>query len=157
MQQSPNMWHPSPPVSERLSAGSMASVPNTGQERSHEPPRKKMRKGTKSCLECRRRKIRCTYEPGRSTTVCNECYARGSTCVDQEHGDLQASQSGSGGGGEQTYSLRERVTQLEGLVRNVLQKLDNDDDRSRSGSVVGETERGMLNFLSYFGYTGVGS
>ena len=84
------------------------------------PARKKMRKGTKSCLECRRRKIKCTFEDGR-TAVCNECYARGSTCIDQEHGDIQnyaqptAEQS--------SYSLRERVTQLEGLVKQVLDRL----------------------------------
>jgi Fungal specific transcription factor domain len=84
------------------------------------PPRKKMRKGTKSCLECRRRKIKCTFEEGR-TAVCNECYARGSTCIDQEHGDIQTySQSTAE---QSSYSLRERVTQLEGLVKQVLDRL----------------------------------
>lgn len=95
------------------------------------PPRKKMRKGTKSCLECRRRKIKCTFEPG-STAVCKECYARGSTCIDQEHGDLQAVNSVAVT--DQTYSLRERVTQLEGLVKEVLNRLPNGGDRSSSAS-----------------------
>ncbi|KAL9110989.1 MAG: hypothetical protein Q9227_004604 [Pyrenula ochraceoflavens] len=79
------------------------------------PPRKKMRKGTRSCVECRRRKIKCTFEEGRPA-ICNECYARGSTCVDQEHGDIQPQS-------DQSYSLRERVTQLEGLVKEVLNRL----------------------------------
>src|SRR6201996_5995010 len=71
------------------------------------PPRKKMRKGTKSCLECRRRKIKCTFEPGRPA-ICNECYARGSTCIDQEHGDIQTyTQAASE---QSSYSLRERVS-----------------------------------------------
>ena len=84
------------------------------------PARKKMRKGTRSCLECRRRKIKCTFEEGR-TAVCNECYARGSTCIDQEHGDIQTySQSTAE---QSSYSLRERVTQLEGLVKQVLDRL----------------------------------
>ncbi len=95
------------------------------------PPRKKMRKGTKSCLECRRRKIKCTFEPG-STAVCQECYARGSTCIDQEHGDPQAAESTTVT--DQTYSLRERVTQLEGLVKEVLNRLPDGDDRSFSAS-----------------------
>lgn len=79
-----------------------------------------MRKGTKSCLECRRRKIKCTFEEGR-TAVCNECYARGSTCIDQEHGDIQTYAQSTGE--QSSYSLRERVTQLEGLVKQVLDRL----------------------------------
>jgi hypothetical protein len=80
-----------------------------------------VRKGTKSCLECRRRKIKCTFEAGR-TAICNECYARGSTCIDQEHGDIQtyAQQTSAE---QSSYSLRERVTQLEDLVKNVLNRL----------------------------------
>lgn len=80
-----------------------------------------MRKGTKSCLECRRRKIKCTFEPAR-TAICNECYARGSTCIDQEHGDLQ-SHSQTAVSEQSSYSLRERVTQLEDLVKQVLNKV----------------------------------
>ena len=79
-----------------------------------------MRKGTKSCLECRRRKIKCTFEPGR-TQICNECYARGSTCIDQEHGDIQSYTQQTVE--QSSYSLRERVTQLEGLVKQVLHRL----------------------------------
>lgn len=78
-----------------------------------------MRKGTKSCLECRRRKIKCTFEAGR-TAICNECYARGSTCIDQEHGDIQSYTQQTAE--QSTYSLRERVTQLEGLVKQVLDR-----------------------------------
>ncbi len=90
-----------------------------------------MRKGTKSCLECRRRKIKCTFEPGR-TAVCNECYARGSTCIDQEHGDIQSyAQSTTE---QSSYSLRERVTQLEGLVKQVLDRLPENDDSSANQS-----------------------
>lgn len=91
------------------------------------PPRKKMRKGTRSCTECRRRKIRCTFEPGRSN-ICNECHLRGSICVDQEHG-IQESPGILQG--EQPYSLRERVTQLEGVVRDILRRMD----RFSSGSM----------------------
>lgn len=84
------------------------------------PLRKKMRKGTKSCLECRRRKIKCTFEPGRPA-CCNECYARGSTCIDQEHGDIQTYSASTAE--QSSYSLRERVSQLEDLVKQVLHRL----------------------------------
>ena len=79
-----------------------------------------MRKGTKSCLECRRRKIKCNFEVGRPA-VCNECYARGSTCIDQEHGDIQTYTQTTTE--QSSYSLRERVSQLEDLVKQVLHRL----------------------------------
>ncbi|KAI8720108.1 Zn(2)-C6 fungal-type domain-containing protein [Fusarium sp. LHS14.1] len=47
-------------------------------------PRKRMRKGTRSCTECRRRKIRCIFPP--SSSVCSHCSTRGSTCIDQNEG-----------------------------------------------------------------------
>ncbi|KAH6975669.1 hypothetical protein EDB80DRAFT_740459, partial [Ilyonectria destructans] len=43
--------------------------------------RRPMRKGTHSCTECRRRKIRCTFASNAS--VCSPCSARGSSCLNQ--------------------------------------------------------------------------
>ncbi|KAJ5291375.1 hypothetical protein N7478_000626 [Penicillium angulare] len=86
------------------------------------PPRKKMRKGTKSCLECRRRKIRCTYDNDRHD-VCHECHLRGSKCVDQENG-LEESNTLQGPPSGERYSLRERVAYLETIVGSLAQKLD---------------------------------
>ena len=105
-------------------------TPSASFDHTQGPPRKKMRKGTRSCLECRRQKIRCTFETGR-TQICNECYARGSTCIDQEHGDVTALTQQTNT--DQAYSLRERVSQLEDLVRQVLYKLpDKEDGRTSS-------------------------
>ncbi|KAK5941117.1 hypothetical protein PMZ80_006394 [Knufia obscura] len=89
------------------------------------PARKKMRKGTKSCIECRRRKIKCTFELGRSS-ICNECFARGSTCIDQEHADTASfavPPSTSQQKDEQNAVLKDRVTYLEDLVKQVLERL----------------------------------
>lgn len=96
-----------------------------GADHAQGPPRKKMRKGTKSCIECRRRKIKCTFEPGR-TSICNECFARGSTCIDQEHGDISTftnQPSNATSKDEQNTALKERVTYLEDLVKQVLDRL----------------------------------
>ncbi|KAK8165738.1 hypothetical protein BC567DRAFT_199897 [Phyllosticta citribraziliensis] len=74
--------------------------------------RKRMRKGTHSCFECRRRKIRCIYSddhPGQ----CTECFARGSRCVDQEHAESEAVV-------DNRKNLRERVAKLEALVEALL-------------------------------------
>lgn len=124
------MYSPSPPVSsDRADAFS-----HLQPDQIPGPPRKKMRKGTKSCLECRRRKIKCTFETNRPA-ICNECYARGSTCIDQEHGEIQpppTTTTATAAAAEQSYSLRERVTQLEGMVREVLNRLP--EGQSSQGS-----------------------
>lgn len=97
------------------------------------PPRKKMRKGTKSCIECRRRKIKCTFDSGRPS-ICNECHVRGSTCIDQEHGDISVFNTNSTT--EQNASLKERVSYLEDLVKQVLHKMPQPDRAHTSSSTV---------------------
>ena len=130
-------------------AGSNSTSPyndasGSGFDHAQGPARKKMRKGTKSCLECRRRKIKCTFEDGRPA-ICNECYARGSTCIDQEHGDIQTyTQAASE---QSSYSLRERVSQLEDLVKQVLYRLPEKGEASGNsdrGSAAPESDKSQL-------------
>ena len=45
--------------------------------------RQKLRKGTHSCWECKRRKMKCVFDP-LSNTICKPCEIRGSKCVSQE-------------------------------------------------------------------------
>ncbi|KAJ5795764.1 uncharacterized protein N7518_004304 [Penicillium psychrosexuale] len=101
-------------------------------------PRKRMRKGTRSCTECRRRKIRCTFHPNRPE-ICNECRSRGMKCVDQEHAVITPPLSGyqrNSQLGEQPYSLRERVAHLENLVERLTERLDQrDSDTPSSDSI----------------------
>ncbi|KAJ6187960.1 hypothetical protein N7519_002868 [Penicillium mononematosum] len=97
-----------------------------------EPARKRMRKGTRSCTECRRRKIRCTFQPNRPE-ICNECRSRGMKCVDQEHAVVTPPLSGyqrNSQLGEQPYSLRERVAHLENLVEGLTKRLDQRDSNA---------------------------
>lgn len=79
-------------------------------------PRKRMRKGTHSCLECRRRKIRCIYEP--DATTCNRCVSKQLSCTEQEYGDAKAM------GADKRKSMRERTSELEGMITQILTKLD---------------------------------
>lgn len=112
-------------------------VSHHGPDHAQGPPRKKMRKGTKSCIECRRRKIKCTFEPGR-TSICNECHARGSTCIDQEHGDVPSFNthtSNTTSKDDQNTALKERVTYLEDLVKQVLDRLPDKNGAQESPSV----------------------
>lgn len=91
-----------------------------------------MRKGTKSCAECRRRKIKCIYQDNRD--ICRDCFERGSECVDQEHAQLTEPKSIT----DSSQSLRGRVSQLEDLVKQLVGKLD----ESRSPDVSRDDRRG---------------
>ncbi|KAH8423345.1 uncharacterized protein LDX57_001103 [Aspergillus melleus] len=46
--------------------------------------RRKVRKGTHSCWECKRRKMKCRFDPRVVNASCNGCRRRGSTCISQE-------------------------------------------------------------------------
>ncbi|PSN65609.1 hypothetical protein BS50DRAFT_575587 [Corynespora cassiicola Philippines] len=92
------------------------------------PTRKKMRKGTHSCFECRRRKIRCIFPPD-NPDVCSECFARGSRCIDQENANPDVIV-------DHRKNLRERVSRLEALVDSLL-----DDKTEKSHSDAGSTSR----------------
>ncbi|CAG5175726.1 uncharacterized protein ALTATR162_LOCUS8185 [Alternaria atra] len=92
------------------------------------PTRKKMRKGTHSCFECRRRKIRCIFQPD-NPDVCSECFARGSRCIDQEHANPEVIV-------DHRKNLRERVSRLEALIDTLLEdKTVKSESRSQSQSL----------------------
>ncbi|KAF1956827.1 hypothetical protein CC80DRAFT_412943 [Byssothecium circinans] len=56
-------------------------------ENSSESKRRKVRKGTQSCWECRRRKVRCIFTVP-TNPICNNCTRRGTPCISQElYGD----------------------------------------------------------------------
>ncbi|KAJ5745116.1 Zn2/Cys6 DNA-binding protein, partial [Penicillium odoratum] len=48
-----------------------------------EARRRKLRKGTFSCWECKRRKIRCILDPNRDSRICNGCRNRGTRYISQ--------------------------------------------------------------------------
>ncbi|KAF2169337.1 hypothetical protein M409DRAFT_20560 [Zasmidium cellare ATCC 36951] len=75
-----------------------------------QPPRKKLRQGTKSCLECRRRKVKCTYDGHLGKPPCDACVARQTTCESQAQAlDL----------GQIREPTRDRVDRLEATVRSL--------------------------------------
>lgn len=91
-----------------------------------QPQVKRMRKGTKSCAECRRRKIKCIYEPSQ-LEVCRDCAERGSECIEQEHAETQTRTT-------ESQSLKGRVAQLENLVKRLVDKLDEKNDATSGTS-----------------------
>lgn len=62
---------------------------NSDELRGHK--RRKVRKGTQSCWECKRRKAKCSLSTPGSGDVCDGCRRRGSTCISQEFPDDPAS------------------------------------------------------------------
>ncbi|OAP59347.1 hypothetical protein AYL99_06645 [Fonsecaea erecta] len=101
-----------------------------------------MRKGTKSCSECRRRKTKCTYRGGRLSR-CDECYARGTPCLSQDKGPKTTpaisvtSTNADGKADEAKYSLRERVARLEDFVEAYLR------NESTTKSSISERNRNL--------------
>jgi Fungal Zn(2)-Cys(6) binuclear cluster domain len=71
--------------------------------------RKGMRKGTHSCFECRKRKVRCIF--AKDSTVCESCVARGKRCTEQRRELLQEAAL------DTRESLRERIARLEAIIR----------------------------------------
>lgn len=69
---------------------------------------KGMRKGTHSCYECRKRKIRCIF--AKDSTICESCAARDKECTQQRRELLQATAV------DNRESLRDRVARLEAII-----------------------------------------
>lgn len=90
----------------------------------HHAP-KKMRKGTHSCSECRRRKTRCVSTS--DSEICNGCISRGTECVDQACGDSRPSIA------DKRKKAREK--ELGGLISQMLRNID-----ENGASSLGESE-----------------
>ena len=83
---------------------------------SDETTRKRMRKGTHSCTECRRRKKSCVMPP--NGEKCTECIERGVECLSQESRPLKQPRI------ESKQALQVRIARLETVVQSVVDRLD---------------------------------
>ncbi|KAJ5819457.1 hypothetical protein N7474_005048 [Penicillium riverlandense] len=96
------------------------------QERSGK--RRKVRKGTRSCWECKRRKIRCTFASSEDVT-CICCQRRRAPCVSQEMPEnLSAARKGN-------QHLSERIARAEDFIKGFL--------ASKDVESTGQTPRGL--------------
>ncbi|QYT06445.1 Zn(2)-C6 fungal-type domain-containing protein [Trichoderma simmonsii] len=59
---------------------------SAAEDKQHPPKRRKIRKGTLSCWECKRRKTRCSYAAP-SNKKCDGCRSRRTKCISQEFRD----------------------------------------------------------------------
>ena len=77
--------------------------------------RKRLRKGTHSCEQCRRRKVRCIFEP--NSQRCDNCIAREAPCTQQGIGRQRQRSS------ENQKSTRRRLEEVEGVLGQILERL----------------------------------
>ncbi|KAG6359007.1 hypothetical protein INS49_012527 [Diaporthe citri] len=105
-----------------------------------EPPfkRRKIRKGTKSCWECRKRKIKCQFD-GPDDAVCVGCKQRETACRSQEFDDS----SGPEPGQKPEPPLAKRLDRLEQMMERIVNKIVPDDvpDRGPSSSQQAHSRR----------------
>jgi hypothetical protein len=96
------------PLDEDNDASSPSPGPNA--------KRRKLRRGTRSCWDCKKRKVKCTFE-STTDTVCIACRRRGAACVGQENPDEK---SGAEDGLDQLF---DRVVGVKTLLEELVDKL----------------------------------
>ncbi|KAI0547952.1 hypothetical protein F4679DRAFT_340743 [Xylaria curta] len=90
-------------------------------------PRRKIRKGTKSCWECKHRKIKCNFRLPTDET-CVRCARRGVQCVGQEHPEVMTTPLG------RSLQMSDRVVRVESLVDQLMREIPAYSTTCRSSS-----------------------
>lgn len=93
-------------------SSSLHAVPSHDAYAQSEAKRRKLRKGTHSCWECKRRKMKCIFDPiTNATSICNGCQRRGSQCVSQDFPDVASFST------DNTLTTSLPISGGEGVVR----------------------------------------
>lgn len=96
------------------------------------PSVRKVRKGTQSCWECKRRKVRCTFARPENS-ICELCMQRGTLCVSQELPDPG-----------RTSQIDDRIGRVETVLEDVLRRLPAQDANQQASQQQREqTEHGI--------------
>ncbi|KAL3481698.1 hypothetical protein BJX99DRAFT_270047 [Aspergillus californicus] len=78
------------------------------------PTRKRVRKGTKSCSECKRRKIKCV--PSSDPSICITCQERNTPCLSQEYVDHHSPSPEDPG-------MARRMARVESLLETLMDRI----------------------------------
>jgi hypothetical protein len=96
--------------------------------------RRKIRKGTRSCWECKRRKLRCLFEHGEPTNaICIGCRRRGTKCVSQEFPEEVSAPV------DKARQMRDRVVRVEDQLEELIKRVGKDGQAVSEGPSSGET------------------
>jgi len=110
---------------------------------------KAMRKGTRSCKECRRRKIRCIYP--HNDVTCHECTTHKRRCLSQ--GYLRSSTKVEDNGNRRKATISIRVSKLESVIerlstsQNQLRGTQPTGSVPKQNTVAPESSRGHIEDL----------
>jgi hypothetical protein len=97
-----------------------------------EAKRRRLRKGTRSCWECKRRKVRCTFASETDAT-CVTCTRRGTKCIAQdlpEEVSLGGKQDSAG-----------RIMRVEALLDRLVKTVDHRTEKDYSQSTLDQDRR----------------
>ena len=75
--------------------------------------KRKLRKGTRSCWECKRRKTRCVFLQNENGT-CAGCQRRGTRCIDQNESDVEME--------TRETSTNRRLDRIETMLATLLER-----------------------------------
>lgn len=78
-----------------------------------EAKRRKVRKGTRSCWECKRRKVRCNFVSDQDS-VCSGCRHRGTKCQSQEYPEEPSAPA------DRSRQMGDRIVRVEALVEQLV-------------------------------------
>jgi hypothetical protein len=96
------------------------------------PKRRKVRKGTRSCWNCKNRKVKCKFE-SIADSVCISCSRRGATCISQEHPEEDSYAEDS------RDQLLERVVGVKPLLEDLLKRIGQYVERDGSSPGLGQS------------------
>ncbi|KAL2064625.1 hypothetical protein VTL71DRAFT_3762 [Oculimacula yallundae] len=105
-------------------------------------PGKSVRQGTKSCTECRHRKVRCVW-PGEGATTCQGCLARRKTCEVQLR-MRRTAETVSGTSRARVKHLEDEVSSLWSVVRELEAKVNSGEHGQFSLPSRSETHRPVV-------------
>ena len=88
-----------------------------GDSREPQIKRRKVRKGTRSCWECKGRKVRCTWMTD-GDTVCDGCFRRGTSCVSQELPEHPL------GSIDRRRQMGNRIVRVETLIEKLVKRTE---------------------------------
>ncbi|RYP52331.1 hypothetical protein DL769_010697 [Monosporascus sp. CRB-8-3] len=99
--------------------------------------RRKIRKGTRSCWACKRRKVRCSLA-SHPSQVCTNCRRRGSPCVGQDVPEELAPAT------DDSELIGDRIVRVEALVNSLAQRVSGEDAPSDQASSTPRHQQGIL-------------
>ncbi|KAM6478415.1 hypothetical protein HDV62DRAFT_400921 [Trichoderma sp. SZMC 28011] len=106
-----------------------------------QPKRRKVRKGTRSCWECRRRKMKCIFGSP-ADTACISCKRRGAKCVDQQFPEHISTPL------DRSLQMGDRVVRVEALVEQLLNTVSNSSDPCCTCATAQDNETSRHNIIS---------